>query len=274
MQITRREFYHTQTVLNVVKEKIAAASARNERIDYLTFVPDGEPTLDIHLAEMLSALKPLGIPLAVISNTSLLSIAAVRAALLLADWVSLKMDAVSPAIWKRIDRPHGLLRLDDVLNGAQAFADDFSGQLVTETMLVAGVNDAPAELTKTARAIAQLNPATAYLGIPTRPPAEPWVHPPHPSVLNQAYQIFAAILPHVELLTGYEGNTFANTGDPAADLLSITAVHPMRKDALQTFLAQSGAQWELVENLIAQQQLLPIDYHGQTFYLRKFDHTL
>lgn len=195
-----------------------------ERVDYLTLVPNGEPTLDVHLGELLTRLKSFGVPLAVITNASLIGDLAVREALLQADWVSLKVDAVEASIWRVVDRPYAKLEITDILAGARTFARDFQGTLVTETMLVAGINDAPGTLTATAAVIADLYPAVAYLSIPTRPPAEPGVCAPDEAVLNHAYQIYAEVLPRVELLIGYEGNVFASTGDVAADLLSITAV--------------------------------------------------
>ncbi len=85
MTLTRQAFYAPETVVAAVQEKVAFAAAGGELIDYLTFVPDGEPTLDLYLDDMLLARKPLGIPLAVITNASLLGDPAVRAALLQAD---------------------------------------------------------------------------------------------------------------------------------------------------------------------------------------------
>jgi len=270
LQNTRQTFYAPEAVVAAVQAKVAAAAAAGEPLDYLTFVPDGEPTLDLTMGDMLLALKPPGIPLAVITNASLLGDPAVRAALQLADWVSLKLDAADEAIWRRLDRPHGRLRLADILAGARTFARDFTGTLVTETMLVAGVNDAPDALAATAAVIAELRPAVAYLSIPTRPPAETWVQPPDAAALNRAYQCFAATLPRVELLSGYEGNTFAATGDAAADLLSITAVHPLRADAVAELLARCGATWDLVQELAARGDLVAVAYNHATFYYRGF----
>ena len=68
---------------------------------------------------------------------------------------------------------------------------------------------------------------------------------------------------------GYVGNQFTSTGNVAEDLLSITAVHPMRANAVAEFLAQAGADWSVVQQLIAQGQLIETAYHGQKFYLRK-----
>lgn len=274
LQIRRQTFYPPEAIVAAVKEKVKAAHEHGEIIDYLTCVPDGEPTLDLHLGALLAALKPLGIPLAVISNASCIGDPEVQETLLNADWVSLKMDAGQEAVWRQINRPHGRLRWADMQTGARTFAQRFQGTLATETMLVAGVNDAPDALAATAAAIANLEPDVAYLSIPTRPPAETWVHPPQEDTLNRAYQIFAARLSRVELLIGYEGNAFAATGDAAADLLSITAVHPMREDAVQALLARTGTAWDVVRRLIAQELVLTSDYQGQTFYLRNLTHPL
>ncbi|MFP4372579.1 MAG: hypothetical protein ACLFQ4_10200 [Halanaerobium sp.] len=56
-----------------------------------------------------------------ISNASLITEAEVRKELKSADWVSLKIDAVSESIWKKIDRPHGSLDLAEILKGIQIF---------------------------------------------------------------------------------------------------------------------------------------------------------
>lgn len=270
LQAKRQAFYTPETVVAAVQEKVAEAAVCGEPLDYLTFVPDGEPMLDLHLGEMLAALKPLGIPLAVITNASLLDDVAVREALRLADWVSLKMDAAAAAIWRQVDRPHGRLRLANILCGAQAFAQDFDGVLVTETMLVKGLNDTPATLAVTADVIAELHPTVAYLGVPTRPPAESWVRAPDEAVLNQAYCIFAEVLQRVELLIGYEGNAFAATGDAVADLLSITAVHPLRDDAVAELLAHCQASFDVVDVLLTCGDLVVTEYNQHTFYLRGY----
>ena len=114
----------------------------------------------------------LGIKIAVITNASLIWREEVRDELARADWVSLKMDSVREDVWRRIDRPHGQLRLSKILDGALAFSEAFAGRLVTETMLVEGVNDSTALLEELGLDLARLGPDTAYLGIPTCPPAE------------------------------------------------------------------------------------------------------
>jgi wyosine [tRNA(Phe)-imidazoG37] synthetase (radical SAM superfamily) len=270
MGVERQEFYPPEELTQAVRERIAKVRETGEPIDYLTFVPDGEPTLDINLGRDIETLRPLGIGIAVISNSSLIWREEVRSELLKADWVSLKVDSTREDVWRRIDRPHSSVALDTILPGMQKFASAFSGQLVTETMLVRGVNDQPEQLSEVAQFVSELHPSVAYLSIPTRPPAEDWVHPPTEGDLNRAYQILSERLDSVEYLIGYEGDAFASTGDARQDLLGITAVHPMRREAVAKLLSRAKADWAVVEELVEGGLLAEAQYAGKAFYVRRF----
>ncbi len=269
MQVDRQKFYDPKDIFRQVQEKIKKAAREGDRIDYLTFVPDGEPTLDIQLGKEIELLRNLGIKIAVITNASLLWRKDVRQHLYAADWISFKVDAVEEDLWRTIDRPHRSLSLQDILNGIRAFAASFKGELTTETMLVDGVNDSENHLRKIARFLEEIQPSTAYLAIPTRPPAEKNVHSPNEGTLIAAYRIFSEKIKKVELLIGYEGTDFGATDDPETDLLAITAVHPMREDAVARLLSRTENDWSLVDRLLTEKKLTKIRYLGQTFYLRK-----
>jgi len=271
MRVERQAFYEPQEIVQAVRHKVEKAREAGETIDYLTFVPDGEPTLDVNLGHEIELLKPLGIKIAVITNSSLLWREDVRENLMSADWVSLKTDATREEVWRKIDRPHGTLQLAPILDGMLEFANVYAGELVTETMLVTGVNDGDDHVREIAGFLARLEPARAYLSIPTRPPAEKWVRAPGEQAVNRAYQILNESVDQVEYLIGYEGNAFAFTGNVEEDLLSITAVHPMREEAVSEFLARAGADWPVVHKLIAQGQLVEMEYEGRKFYMRKLD---
>ncbi|MBU2501816.1 radical SAM protein [bacterium] len=266
--LQRQVFHGSEVVAAAVREKVAASRLAAESIDYLAFVPDGEPTLDAELGATIRALRPLGIPIAVITNAALIDRPDVRADLAEADWVSLKVDAAREPTWRKVDRPHGRLQLGSILDGMRRFAADFTGELVTETMLIGGINDQEEELRATARMVGELQPARAYLSVPTRPPAEDWVRPADEKALALAYEIFRGENLHVELLVGYEGDAFAATGDPQEDLLSITAVHPMREVAVRLLLSRSGADWDLVADLLRQGRLVETRYGAHRYYLR------
>jgi wyosine [tRNA(Phe)-imidazoG37] synthetase (radical SAM superfamily) len=269
MQAERRMFYNPQKILRDVQDKVKKVKETGDPIDYLTFVPDGEPTMDINLAYEIDLLKSLGIKIAVITNGSLIWREDVREALMKADWVSLKIDAVQEEFWRRINRPYGTLQLSLIQQGMFEFARTYRGELVTETMLVRTVNDSEDGLSKIADLLARLKPDRAYLSIPTRPPAEEWAQPPPEEIINQAYHILHERIGQVEYLIGYEGNDFAFTGNVEEDLLSITAVHPMREEAVSDFLARAESDWSVIHRLIDRGQLIETKYKGRKFYMRR-----
>ena len=96
----------------------------------------------------------------------------VRDELFNADWVSVKIDAISQDIWRKINRAHGTLKLDTILKGILNFSREFKGELATESMLIQKVNESYDEIEKIADFIGKLNPKKSYISIPTRPPAE------------------------------------------------------------------------------------------------------
>lgn len=270
MQVHRKDYYDPVKILKDVQTKIEKVQASGDTIDYLTFVPDGEPTLDINLGQEIEMLGEFGIKIAVITNGSLLWREDVRQELLNADLVSVKVDSTQEDVWRKINRPHPGLNLDCILNGILAFAKEYKGDLITETMLVKDINDGESNVKDIARFISDIEPMNAFLAIPTRPPAVDIIRSPNEEIINRAYQIFSEYLDHVEYLIGYEGNAFTYTGDVEEDILSITAVHPMREDAIANLLVRSNTNREIIEKLIIEEKLIEIEYFGNKFYLRKF----
>jgi wyosine [tRNA(Phe)-imidazoG37] synthetase (radical SAM superfamily) len=269
MQIRRQVFFDPEEVFDVVRRKVDEVRAAGEDIDFLSFVPDGEPTLDVNLGREIERVKTLGIPTAVLTNSSLIDDPDVQNDLMKADLVSLKIDAVRTRPWRLVDRPQGRLRLDSILEGIQIFAERYEGRLITETLLVHRTNDYEEDVAATADFIAGLGAETSYILIPTRPPTEDWVRPPSEEAINRAYQLFSQRIAKVECLIGFEGDGFSATGDVERDLLAITSVHPMRESAVREVLARSGADWAVVDELVARGDLAELHYDGSRFYLRK-----
>jgi wyosine [tRNA(Phe)-imidazoG37] synthetase (radical SAM superfamily) len=266
----RRMMYDPLQVWREVEQRVQTLSQAGEQITYLTFVPDGEPTLDSNLGKEIDQLISLGIPIAVITNSSLLGDPAVREEIGKADLVSLKVDTVDEQIWQKLNRPHPTLSLDRILSGIQAFADRYQGTLYSETMLIRGVNDEEEQIAPLAQFLASFQPDKAFITIPVRPPAEEWAVPPSEKHIAVAYHMIKDAGLEVECLTGYEGTSFAHTGDVVEDLLGVTAVHPMRKDAVRALIQRAGADWDVVAKLVKQGELIEISYRGHMYYLRKF----
>ena len=267
----RGEYYDPEELGVEVLNAVQSLKKKNEKIDFLTIVPDGEPTLDQNLGKIIDIIKTSGIRIAVITNSTRIDDLEVRQDLSKADLVSIKVDAVDQKPWKRIDRPYGRIDLENILNGIKTFAGEFGGELLTETMLVKDLNDDPENCQKTATYLASINPDRVYLSIPTRPPAENWVSPPTAENLNNAFQIYQSAGLNVEYLIGYEGNEFAFTGNVEQDILSITSVHPMREDAVTDFLLRAESDMDIVEKMLLDGSLVVSEYQKKRFYLRKFN---
>jgi len=267
---TRRAFYSPEDLADEVSTKVAESKKRGIKIDYLSFVPDGEPTLDINLGRNIDLLRPLGIKIAVLTNASLINREDVQKDLVKADLVSLKVDAGNEKTWRKIDRPYKTLELKTIQNGMYEFAHRFNGDMITETMLLKDINDTHEEIQQIAGVLSRLQPLRSYISIPTRPTALNWVLPASGESLNMAYHIFAENVPLVEYLMGYEGDEFGFSGNIEEDLLSITSVHPMREDSVKEYLSRAGTDWSLITGLLERGSLKKVTYRGTNFYLKKF----
>ncbi|MEA2009852.1 MAG: radical SAM protein, partial [Actinomycetota bacterium] len=209
-----REFYEPVRVAEAVANRVEEIRTQGEHVDYLTFVPDGEPTLDIRLSTTMRLLRPLGIPIAVITNGSLLWRDDVRSTLGEADWVSVKVDAAIEDTWRHVNRPDPTLSFAAVRDGIVTFASEYAGDLVSETMLVAGMNDDIVSVEAVGKFLSDAGFTRSYLSIPTRPTPYAAITAPDEGTVNTAYQILARFVPGIEYLVGYEGDTFTATGDP------------------------------------------------------------
>ncbi len=242
-----------------------------DRIDHLTFVPDGEPTLDSDLGKEIEMVRELGYPVAVITNSSLLGDKAVREEISMADLVSVKVDSVIESVWKKVNRPHGSLGLKGILEGLNELTYRFKGSLITETMLMKGINDVAESVKETADFIREIDPRIAYITVPIRPPSEDWVEIPLEDTILKVIREFTSRNIRTVPLTDKEYGDFTYTGDVKSDILAITSVHPMREDSVKEMLHRSGDEWDVVEELVGSGKLLGTSYQGINFYRRKFD---
>jgi wyosine [tRNA(Phe)-imidazoG37] synthetase (radical SAM superfamily) len=265
----RQAFYEPDELAREVSDKVTELTKRNTRIDYLSFVPDGEPTLDINLGNHIRLIRHLNIKIAVITNGSLLNRKDVRQDLQKANLISVKIDAVSRKAWLRTDRPHKSLELETILEGIRVFSSEFSGEMITETMLLQGINDSPHEVQQIAEFLASLNPHKSYIAIPTRPTTVKGLLPASDQALTMCYQVFRERLPRVELLMGYGGDEFGYSGNIENDLLDITSVHPMSEKNVTEYLKKAGAEWQVITDLIERGSLVELEYRGHKFYLRR-----
>jgi len=266
MQVKRRGFYDPDEIFREAKNRVERIGMEN--IDYITFVPDGEPTLDSNLGKEVELLRKLDIPLAIITNSSLLGDVSNHGDIAKFDLVSVKVDAVSEDVWRKVNRPHNELVLSMILEGLMKFRANYDNKIITETMLVDTI-DYSKEIPRISDFLGQLDPDEAYVAVPIRPPSAGWAIPPGEETVNFAYQTFAKKVRNVEYLIGYEGDQFSSAGNFEDELLGILSVHPMREDALQKFVLERGETMDTVKKMISMRKIIVAEFQGRKFYLRR-----
>jgi wyosine [tRNA(Phe)-imidazoG37] synthetase (radical SAM superfamily) len=268
LTVERKGYYSPKTIYNAVKKRLDEIKEKNERVDFLSFVPEGEPTLDTNLEETIILLKEFGIKIAIFTNSSLMWQKQVRHSLSLADYVSVKVDAVEESTWKKINCPHSSLNLPKIQEGILEFSELYSGKLVTETMLINGLNDNEDDLITTMHFIVKVKPEIAYISVPTRPTAVKGIGSPVREKIKYAFSIVKSIYQDSELLNYNEGVEFSTATCTEESLISILAVHPMRKDAVANYLSRNDADWKVISRLIQEKEIKELTYEGSTYYVR------
>nr|MBN1229190.1 radical SAM protein [Anaerolineae bacterium] len=153
----RREYIPRKTILAQVRDALAAH--RPGDIDWVTFVGSGEPTLHSGIGWLIQEVKAAGsLPVAVITNGSLLYLAEVRDALAAADAVMPSLDAGTVELYRRINRPHPEATFERLVDGLIAFRHQYGGKLWIEVMLVRGLNDTEPALQDIAAVLRRVNP--------------------------------------------------------------------------------------------------------------------
>ncbi len=193
----RRAWFSVPEVLAQIRAAVASA----RRVDYITFSGSGEPTLNTILGPLIHAIKKATrIPVAVLTNGTLLTRRGVRAAIAAADLVVPSLDAADPATFAAVNRPHLSLDAKRVIEGLIRFREEFRGQLWLEIMLVRGVNDSPAHLRALKAAAEAVSPDRIQLNTVVRPPAERSARPLTPRELERARRVFG---PRAEVVASF-----------------------------------------------------------------------
>ncbi len=171
----RKEYVPVREILEEVKHFLKEGSSS---IDHFSLSGSGEPTLHSRIRSIIEGIEEMSsIPVAVITNGSLLYEEEVREDLLRADIVLPSLDAVTSGVFKRINRPHRSISGEKVIEGMVEFRKVYSGQIWLEILFCKGVNDTPEELRKIKEAVERIQPDRIHLNTVVRPPSEQWAAP-------------------------------------------------------------------------------------------------
>jgi len=173
--LTRKEYVPVKEITEEVERFLKEGAAS---IDYLSLTGSGEPTLHSQIRSVIEGIKAItSIPVAVITNGSLLYEEEVRQDLLRADLVLPSLDAVSPEVFRKINRPRKGFSVDKVIEGLVEFRNVYKGQIWLEILFCKDVNDDKEELFRMRKAIDRIRPDRIHLNTVVRPPSEKWAIP-------------------------------------------------------------------------------------------------
>jgi wyosine [tRNA(Phe)-imidazoG37] synthetase (radical SAM superfamily) len=174
LSLERKEY----VPFEAVKEELTHYLSHNPRPDYVTFSGSGEPTLNSRIGDVLHFIRSQtsDIPVAVLTNGTLLFQKQTRDDIRDATVVIPSLDAATEVIFKKINQPHPQLKIDTIIRGLIQFRKDYSGQIWLEVFIVPGLNDTEQELTALKRAIEKIEPDRIQLNTLDRPGTVPTIH--------------------------------------------------------------------------------------------------
>ncbi len=262
--VRRGSWFPPDEILAQVQEALDSG----QRIDVITFSGSGEPTLSRDLGRLIRAIKKMTrIPVAVLTNATLLTRKAVRRELAAADIVVPSLDAVPAPIFRRVNRPNAALDNRRIIDGLVRFREEFRGELRLEIMLVKGINDSPADIRALESAIARIRPDRIELNTVVRPPADRSARPLGPAALAK---IGARLGPKAAVVASFVGKRQARAaGSLEGSILATVGRRP--QTAADIALALGRHRDEVLKALtsLLRRRLVRTLAHGDKTYFSK-----
>jgi wyosine [tRNA(Phe)-imidazoG37] synthetase (radical SAM superfamily) len=251
---------------DVLRELERVLSER-PRVDYVTLSGSGEPTLNSRLDDVIRGVRrATGVPVAVLTNASLMTDPAVSSALDLADVVLPSLDAVSPEAFERVNRPHPSLDPSAIVRAVAAFSRSSKAEVWLESVFVSGVNDGDCEVDLLRAAIEEIAPERVHVNTVVRPPAVPGTSPVSPGELAA---IARKLGPRAEVIAKPAASVQRRTSRDAEDVVvAMAARRPITVDDVATALGMSHADAGRILGELVEKSVLTLVPHGEKLYYK------
>jgi wyosine [tRNA(Phe)-imidazoG37] synthetase (radical SAM superfamily) len=186
--LARKEYVPVKEIMEEVERFLKEGTPS---VDHLSITGSGEPTLHSQIRSVIEGIKAItAIPVAVLTNGSLLYEEEVRQDLLRADIVLPSLDAVSEEVFMRINRPRSGFSVEKVIEGLVEFRKVYKGQIWLEILFCKGVNDGKEEVLGMKKVIDRIRPDLIHLNTVVRPPSEKWAVPLNPEEMEKIKALF------------------------------------------------------------------------------------
>jgi len=256
----RKEWVPTKEVVAELKDKLSS------KPDYITLSGSGEPTLHAQIEQLIHEIKSMtDIPVAVITNGSLLWLAEVQRSLLDADLVVPSLDAGSEDIFKYVNRPHPQIGFDQMLKGLQEFRRLFHGRYWLEVFLLSGVTTVETRIKALRDCIETISPDKVQVNTVVRPPVESYATPVPRAQLEE---LAAQLHPEAELIVPCSRG--GDTGSPGVgcdEVLDLLRRRPCSLADIATGLRLHPHEAaKCVGRLVADQKVRAREQEGTLYY--------
>lgn len=259
--VERKEWVPMDAVLEELKLKLAS------RPDYITLSGSGEPTLYSRLGELIEHIQAMTqVPVAVLTNGSLLWQEQVRKDLALADLVMPSLDAPDRDRFEFINRPHPEVTFERLLEGLEALRREFSGQYWLEVMLLAGYTALPEPVQRLAEHVRRIQPDKVQLNTAVRPPAEDYAMAARPERMDEYARVFE---PLAEVIAQYSGRWVSTGAQASVDaVLTLLRRRPCTLDDVARGLNLKHAETVKILETLETDARVSGNRHGDSYFYR------
>ena len=236
--------------------------------DYITFSGLGEPTLNSGLAQMVTAAGEMtDIPIAILTNGSLLGQPEVRAARQAADLLVPSLDAATPKVFKQVNRPASSLDIARIVEGLCLTRQECAAAMWLEVMLVAGYNDSDEELAALREAIDEIRPESVQINTVVRPPVEQYARAVPGDTLQKAEQTLG---PRAQIIAPLDAQSVMAEERQRSEqeVVALLQRRPCTLDDIAAGLAvHPNEALKYLSELLRREQIAAIDLDGRQFYV-------
>jgi wyosine [tRNA(Phe)-imidazoG37] synthetase (radical SAM superfamily) len=241
----------------------------NPKIDHITFSGAGEPTLYQDLPEIILFIKE-NYPqykLAMITNSILLAQPEIRQELLSFDVILPSLDAISTAVFNKINRPVNKIEYQKVINGLISFSKDFKGKIWLEVFIIEGINDTESELALLKEYINKIAPDVVQLNTLDRPGTESWVKPASWQKLEEIKKYFTPLKVEIVARNKTSKHYEASVQNIDEQIINTIKRRPCTAQELTTIIGLESDSIEIhIQLLISSGTIEPYNQSGIVFY--------